>query len=155
MLLKTQKSISNVILFWGEGGGNFLWYVRLYIFVTLNLSRGGIKGDLASVTKYVGFLFWYLPLVISDGDLSAIFIYHQLKLARNSQKIPFFHKSRPVSFQYFQLKLISPDIASRHQSVPDNLNGDLYLLDILSNYLYFPYITNKYLHHADNPSKYI
>ena len=50
-----QKSIANVILFLGEGDGNFLRYVRLYIFVTLNLSRGGIKGDLASVTKYVGF----------------------------------------------------------------------------------------------------
>ena len=138
MLLKMQKSIANVILFLGEGDGNFLRYVRLYIFVTLNLSRGGIKGDLASVTKYVGFLFWYLPLVISDGDLSAIFIYHQLKLATNSQKIPFFPKSKPVSFRYSQLKLSSPDIESRHQSVPDNLDGDLYLLDILSNHLYFP-----------------
>ena len=99
---------------------------------------GGVKGDLASVTKYVGFLFWYLPLVISDGDLSAIFIYHQLKLATNSQKIPFFPKSKPVSFWYSQLKLSSSDIESRHQSVPDNLDGDLYLLDILSNHLYFP-----------------
>ena len=43
MLLKTQKSISNVILFWGEGGRNFLRYVRLYIFVTLNLSRGVLR----------------------------------------------------------------------------------------------------------------
>ena len=138
----------------GVGGIVFLQFVTLYI-CHISPREGGVKADLVSVTKYAGFLPWYHPLDISNGDLSAIFIYHQLKLARNSQKIPFFHTSRPVSFQYSQLKLISLDITSRHQSVPDNLNGDLYLLDNLSNYLHFPDITNKYLYHRDIPSKYI
>ena len=69
------------------------------------------------------------------------FCHFHISPVETSYKFPentLFPRSKPVSFLYSQLKLSSPDIDSRHQSVPDNLDGDLYLLDILSNHLYFP-----------------